>query len=94
MPIITIRKSGTAKSIRGKIENSSGSIDKKLQFDQNGQVRVDVPTGKYFLGVVVTGKSGSTYKLEVTDPPASRCDVEGVVPASGFDFGAVKFQVF
>ncbi len=94
MAMVTIRKSGTAKSIQGRIRNEAGTFERKLTFDVNGQARIELPPDRYLLGCVVKGKAGSTYKLAVTAPAASRCDVSGTIGQSGLDFGVAEFEVF
>lgn len=94
MATVTIRKSGTAKSIQGRVRNEAKTFERKLTFDANGQAQIDLPQDRYLLGCVVKSKSGTTYRLAVTAPAASRCDVNGTVGQSGMDFGVAEFEVF
>ena len=94
MTMVIFKRTGTAKSIRAKVKSADATLDAKLVFDENGRAEKDLPAGSYGLGCVATGKAGSTYKVEVTSPPASRCAVRDTIPSSGFDFGAEPFQVF
>ena len=93
MALVTFKRSGTAKSIRGSVRPESGGDTRKLNFDQNGVAKMELDPDTYILGCIASGKKDDTFKIAITSPPASRADVHGTLPQSGFDFGAVEFDV-
>lgn len=93
MALVTIKRLGTAKSIRGSVRSENSTEAKKLAFDKDGVAKIDLTPATYVLGCVATGKKDDTFKLAITSPPPSRADIHGTLPQSGFDFGAVEFDV-
>ena len=96
MPIVQVRRRGTARVLRAAIDGVQLAWQPADQHDQDRSVSKpkDLPAGRHVLTWFARGKKDTTYGFAIIQPTGTPCFIGPKTFASdGFDVGECRFDL-
>lgn len=96
MPIVQVRRQGTARWLRANIDGVQLEWQQENDQDVNRSVSKpkDLPAGRHVLGWFAKGSDGETYGFAVLQPPGTACFIgPHTFEGDGLDSGECRFDL-